>query len=547
LNKIRKGKITGIGIAILIFLFSITVLLTQEKVYWAESVTKDSVAAPITSDPALQVIWNRTWDSGLYVESGRSIWSDGTYLYTCGWTGNLGGDVDLLLIKWDTDGSILWNQTWVGEFHESGNSIWGDGIYLYTLGSTYSLGIGSWDLALIKWDTNGNILWNQTWGGSSNDRGNSIWGDGTYLYTLGSTSSFGAGNDDFALIKWDTNGNILWNQTWGGGSYDAGYSIWGDGTYLYTLGSTSSFGAGNSDLALVKWDTNGNILRNKTWGGSSNDNGYSIWGDGTYLYTLGSTSSFGSGNSDLALVKWDTNGNILWDKNWGGGDTDQGISIWGDGTYLYTVGYTGYNDFEGYAPDLLLIKWDTNGNIVSNYIWGLDGYWDIGYSVWGDGTYLYTCGETSSLGPGNLVLIKWGLDTVTDIIVPTLSTPSDITYEQGTTGHSITWIATDANPDICTIYKDGIEITSGSWTSGIPISINVNGLNIGSYTYIITVFDVSGNSAIDTVIVIVNAASPDDSPVVDQGIPGYSLKILTIAVISVIMIVILKQRFKHRA
>ncbi len=544
MNKIRKEKITGIGIAILIFLFSITVLLTQEKVYWAESVTKDSVAAPITSDPDLQVIWNRTWGGELYLECGRSIWSDGTYLYTCGWTGDYpGGDVDLLLIKWDTDGNILWNQTWAGGFHDYGYSIWADGTYLYTCGWTGVFPSG--DLLLIKWDTDGNILWNQTWGGSSNDYGYSIWGDGTYLYTLGSTSSFGAGNDDFALVKWDTNGNIIWNKTWGGGSSDDGHSIWGDGTYLYTLGSTSSFGAGNDDFALVKWDTNGNILRYKTWGGSSNDNGISIWGDGTYLYTLGSTKSFGAGLNDLALVKWDTNGNILWDKNWGGGDTDQGISIWGDGTYLYTVGYTGYNDFEHYAPDLLLIKWDTNGNIVSNNIWGLDGYWDIGYSVWGDGTYLYTCGETTSLGPGNLVLIKWGLDTITDIIVPTLSTPSDITYEQGTTGHSITWIATDINPDICTIYKDGIEITSGKWTSGIPITTNVDVLSIGSYTYSIVVFDVSGNSAIDTVIVTVIVASPEDSPVEDQGIPGYSLNILVIVVIAVITIVILKQKLKH--
>jgi len=491
LNKIKKEKITGIGIAILIFLFSITVLLTQEKGYWAESVTKDSVAAPITSDPDLQVIWNRTWGGELYHECGRSIWSDGTFLYTCGWTG------------------------------------------VYPIG----------DLLLIKWDTDGNILWNQTLGGGSYDSGNSIWGDGTYLYTCGWIGDFSS--TDLLLIKWDTDGNILWNQTWGGGDSDRGNSIWGDGTYLYTLGSTSSFGAGNDDFALVKWDTNGNILRNKTWGGGDTDQGISIWGDGTYLYTLGSTKSFGAGLNDLALVKWDTNGNILWDKNWGGGDTDQGISIWGDGTYLYTVGYTGYNDFEGYFPDLLLIKWDTNGNIVSNYIWGLDGYWDIGYSVWGDGTYLYTCGETTSLGPGNLVLIKWGLDTVTDIIVPTLSTPSDITYEQGTTGHSITWIATDVNPDICTIYKDGIEITSGKWTSGIPITTNVDVLSIGSYTYIIVVFDVSGNSAIDTVIVTVIAASPEDNSVEDQGIPGYSLITLVIVLIAVITIVILKQKLNH--
>ncbi|MHA1372270.1 MAG: hypothetical protein ACTSRA_21435, partial [Promethearchaeota archaeon] len=103
-----------------------------------------------------------------------------------------------------------------------------------------------------------------------------------------------------------------WNRTWGGSDSDYGESVWGDGSYLYTCGYTYSFGAGDNDLLLVKWDTNGNQVWSRTWGGSSNDVGGSVWGDGSYLYTCGRTESFGAGSWDLLLVKWDTNGNQVW-------------------------------------------------------------------------------------------------------------------------------------------------------------------------------------------------------------------------------------------
>ncbi|UCD00539.1 MAG: hypothetical protein JSV23_06495 [Promethearchaeota archaeon] len=498
MNKIRKEKIIGIGISILIFLVSLTVLLTQEKGYCIENATKYSSAEPITSNSDIQLIWNRTWDRGLLeLVGGQSVWGDGTYLYTLG----------------------------IIQYSETEEK----------------------DFLLIKWDTDGNILWNQTWGGSSDEEGYSIWGDGTYLYTIGHTDSFGAGALDFALVKWDTNGNILWNQTWGGSSDDDGYSIWGDGTYLYTIGRTDSFGAGDFDFTLVKWDTNGNILWNQTWGGELRDYGFSIWGDGTYLYTIGSTDSFGAVNFDFTLVKWDTNGNILWNQTWGLGYIDMGSSVWSNGTDIYTFGTT--LTYETQDIDLLLIKWDTNGNIVWNEIWDRDDYWDYGYSVWGDGTYLYTCGMTSNriFGGNDLLLIKWGLDATVDNIIPTLSTPPDITYEEDTTGHTITWIATDANPDIYIVYKDGIQIASDNWASGIPIIINVDGLSIGSYTYNFTIFDAYDNFAIDTVIVNVIAATPEDGSIEPLGIPGYPLNVLIIVMIAVFTIVILKQKSKLRS
>ncbi|MHA1698010.1 MAG: hypothetical protein ACTSWN_04130, partial [Promethearchaeota archaeon] len=351
-------------------------------------------------------LWNRTWGGSNY-DYGSSIWGDGTYLYTCGATYSYGpGDYDLLLVKWDADGNQVWNRTWGGFDYDEGYSVWGNGTYLYTCGTTYSYGAGYDDLLLVKWDADGNQVWNRTWGGPNYDGGRSVWGDGNYVYTCGKTQSFGAGGYELLLVKWDADGNQVWNRTWGGSDWDEGNSVWGDGSYIYTCGYTQSYGAGGYELLLVKWDADGNQVWNQTWGGSSDDCGRSVWGDGTYLYTCGSTSSYGAGSDDLLFVKWNADGNQVWNRTWGGSAGDVGYSVLGDGSYIYTCGYSW--SFGAGSLDLFLVKWDTNGNLVWNRTWGGSDF-DFGYSVWADGSYLYTCGYTNSYGAGlsDLLLIKW--------------------------------------------------------------------------------------------------------------------------------------------
>ncbi|XOB46885.1 MAG: NosD domain-containing protein [Candidatus Nealsonbacteria bacterium] len=90
--------------------------------------------------------------------------------------------------------------------------------------------------------------------------------------------------------------------------------------------------------------------------------------------------------------------------------------------------------------------------------------------------------------------------------------PNDVTYEEGTTGHNISWTATDLNPGTYKIYRDGLEIDSGTWESGIAITINVDGLAIGSYNYTIVATDAFGNVASDTVWVTVEDSDGDDIP-----------------------------------
>ena len=141
----------------------------------------------------------------------------------------------------------------------------------YIIAGIYTYGPGEQKGWLIKTDHYGNEEWNKTFGSFINSVQQTL--DGNYLI-VGATESYGAGKSDILLIKVDSLGNEQWNKTFGGSESDYGYSIQqtSDGGYII-VGSTWSYGAGDEDVWLIKTNSLGTKQWDKTFGGGSGDEG----------------------------------------------------------------------------------------------------------------------------------------------------------------------------------------------------------------------------------------------------------------------------------
>jgi len=290
--------------------------------------------------------------------------SDGGYAIA-GYTSSFGaGETDVYVVKLDAHGNLQWTTTIGGPESDGGNSLiqTSDGGYAIA-GYTSSFGAGGHDVYVVKLDANGNLQWTTTIGGKKEDVGTSLiqTSDGGYAIA-GFTYSFGAGKMDVYVIKLDANGNLQWTKTIGGKKEDVGTSFiqTSDGGYAIA-GFTSSFGAGEWDVYVVKLDAHGNLQWTKTIGGKGDDKGYSLiqTSDGGYAIA-GFTSSFGAEGLDVYVVKLNANGNLHWTKVIGGKKEDMGYSLiqTSDGGYAI-AGIT--SSFGAGEWDVYVVKLNANG------------------------------------------------------------------------------------------------------------------------------------------------------------------------------------------
>jgi hypothetical protein len=359
-------------------------------------------------------LWTRTY-GGIAREGSFSVQQtcDGGYIMT-GPTMSYGaGGWDVYLVKIDSNGVAIWTRTFGGNGEDWSRTVQqtSDSGYII-VGWTSSFGSGGLDIYLIKTDINGNLSWQRTYGGSNWERG--YWVeqtvDGGYVIS-GWTESFGAGDRDIYLIKTDTNGNVIWTRTFGGSNEDFSRSCQqtSDGGYIVG-GWTSSFGVYGQAVYLVKTDSDGNAIWSKIIDGPGDDHCNSLiqTKDGGYILA-GGTTSFGAGAWDVYLIKTDVTGNMVWSKTFGGYSIERmhHVKQTSDGGYIM-VGFT--SSFGAGNYDFYVIKTDVNGDSIWTKTYGGRDY-DCGESVQetSDGGYIIT-GQTMSYGAGDgdFYLIKTG-------------------------------------------------------------------------------------------------------------------------------------------
>ena len=255
----------------------------------------------------------------------------------------------------------------------------------------------SFDFWLLKFDSNDALQWQNTYGGSDDDRGLDIieTTNGGYAILGYSKSTDGdvsenAGAHDFWIAKLDVSGNIIWQKSFGFLGADIGYALTetNNGGFLVTgvLDVSASGGQGNSktlaslhaggDYWAIKLNVNGEKEWSRFFGGTFTDTPYDVveTEDNNFIIVGSSDSDDvdiknNKGTYDFWIVKLSDTGNLIWEKSVGGSEIDEAWGITGtiDGNFVI-VGDTRSKDKDvssnNGAADVLITKITSNGDLL---------------------------------------------------------------------------------------------------------------------------------------------------------------------------------------
>lgn len=251
-----------------------------------------------------------------------------------------GGDYDMYISQLDKEGKILW-----------GKSLGGSGKdYAYALtatkdggvvlaGKTKSFGHGHYDVYVVKLDKTGKVLWSKAFGGEKNEEAHGITqlSDGS-LIVVGGTESFGAGDFDFYIIKLSADGTKIWERYYGQKKADMFNCVTPSKEGGFTAaGYTRSYNSHKKDLTVMHCDKDGNIIWHKTIGKQNHEIANAITStDSDGVIVAGYTKSKGHGKKDIYILTFDKNGQLTFEKTYGGkkNDVANAITRTKDGSYV---------------------------------------------------------------------------------------------------------------------------------------------------------------------------------------------------------------------
>jgi len=228
-------------------------------------------------------------------------------------------DDDIFLMKISPDGKIEWQTFLRNSYPKTITSLiqTRDGGYVCTGGQSADQEFG--EALMMRFDSRGALLWQHLYSGALDEHlSKVVEDDAGNLVAVGATSSFAFKYNEAngLIMKLNPKGEILWQRHYGGESGDGFFSLLIEKDGYLLGGETSSYGSGHDDFWLVRINDAGNILWQKTYGGSGADVGYDLQKtkDGNYLFA-GTTTSFKKGTgADTWIFKLTLSGDVIWQK-----------------------------------------------------------------------------------------------------------------------------------------------------------------------------------------------------------------------------------------
>ncbi|TFF93607.1 MAG: hypothetical protein EU543_03255 [Promethearchaeota archaeon] len=421
--KIKKNnqRLKSLSEFALILIFTVFFLLELNIIQIYGDTNNNSQIKGSGAQVEFDIIWNNAY-GGPGIEYTESIirTSDSGYALLGRTNSTPSGDYDLFILKTDNNGNQLWNLTLGNPYDDFGYQIVEcPNSDLVILGDQqYNSNDWAYDIYLARIDNTGTILrWNYTFGSSnSQELGRSLFLTNNSHFLIGGVYPISGLESELWLIRTNSFGAHLWNKTYGGNETDRIFQnnlvLECDNEDIVMGGYTISFGSGQSDVWLIKTDSFGNIIWNKTYGGSELDRPQMIseCEDGGFI-VCANTNSYGQGDLDLWVIKTDSLGNLIWNITFGGETCDEGRSIieMDDGGFLISGSTTKFGSGNG---GLWLVKVDQSGDLL----------WETGFGesqgelcksmCLENQTCLVFTGKTEKNGNEDVWLIKINLNLI---------------------------------------------------------------------------------------------------------------------------------------
>ena len=268
-------------------------------------------------------------------------------------------------------------------------------------GLTTSDGAGGYDLLVAKYDSSGTLIWDKTLGSTVAERGYGVAVDSSdNIIVCGMRNLYG--DEGLLVAKYNSSGVLQWDKILGGSLDDQGYGVTVD-----SLDNIIVCGRGTKsngyDLLVAKYNSSGTLIWDKTLGGSTEEFGRSVTVDSSdNIIVCGSTQSDGAGSYDLLVAKYNSSGVLQWDKTLGGTGTEGGYGVAVDSSdNIIVCGYTSNAGIQ-----FLVAKYNSSGVLQWDKMLKGVNQTDIFSGVAVDSSdNVIVCGYTRSIGAGSSDLI----------------------------------------------------------------------------------------------------------------------------------------------